>query len=79
MKLLKCKYRIKCEMGACGNVAKYSIFPSRTGSQSTLHVCENCLEELTDLFMKEKVAKKEKAEKKDKVKKKDKGAKDEKE
>ena len=73
MKLLKCKYRIKCEMGAGGNVAKYSIFPSRTGAQSTLHVCENCLEELTALFAKEKVAKK------DKVTKKDKGAKDEKE
>ncbi|MBQ7227958.1 MAG: hypothetical protein IJX05_06130 [Clostridia bacterium] len=53
MQLVKCKYRIKCELGACGNRADYSLLPARSGIRSILHVCEPCLTELSALISEE--------------------------
>ena len=48
MEIVKCKYRLKCELGACGKRAEYSVMPARTGVRSSLNVCRDCL---TDLVM----------------------------
>ena len=46
MELVKCKYKIRCELGACGNRAAYSVRFARTGARSNLNVCADCLAEL---------------------------------
>ena len=49
MKISKCKYRIRCELGACGRRADYTVLPERTGVRSCLHICSECLRELGGL------------------------------
>lgn len=46
MEITECKYRIRCEMGACGNLADYTVRPARTGVRSHMHICASCLGEL---------------------------------
>lgn len=43
MEIIKCKYRLRCEMGVCGNRAAYTIMPPRSGVRSCLHICGDCL------------------------------------
>lgn len=33
-------------MGACGNLADYTVRPARTGVRSHMHICASCLGEL---------------------------------
>lgn len=49
MELIKCKYRIRCELGACGNRADYTVLPAKAGVRSCLHICGDCLCELASL------------------------------
>ena len=49
MELAECKYRMGCELGACGNRAEYVIKFARTGARSNMHVCGQCLKELAAL------------------------------
>ena len=46
MELIDTAYNIRCEMGACKNMAKKTIKLSRVGIRSRVHVCESCLKEL---------------------------------
>lgn len=50
MELIKCKYRIRCELGACGRRADYTVMTPRAGVRSSLHICGDCLGELAELF-----------------------------
>ena len=49
MEIEKCKYRMTCELGACGNRAEYSVKFARAGTKSNLNVCADCLIELARL------------------------------
>ena len=46
MEIEKCKYRMTCELGACGNRAEYSVKFAKAGTKSNLNVCADCLKEL---------------------------------
>lgn len=46
MEIKKCKFRLRCEMGACGNRAEYTIQPARVGIRSSVHVCAGCLDDI---------------------------------
>ncbi len=46
MELKKCKYRMRCELGACGNRADYTLRFARTGARSSLNLCTGCLTEI---------------------------------
>lgn len=46
MELVKAQVKIRCEMGACKNIAAYTVKLNRVGIRSQLHICENCLCEL---------------------------------
>ena len=50
MELTKCKYRMRCELGACGRRADYTVRFARTGVRSGLNVCAECLRELAGLL-----------------------------
>ena len=50
MELEKTSCKIRCEMGACKNMAAYTVKLSRVGIRSRLHVCEACLSELYGLI-----------------------------
>ncbi len=52
MELTKCKYKMRCELGACGNRADYTLAPSRTGIRSSMHLCSACLGEIAELARK---------------------------
>lgn len=49
MNITQCKYKIRCEMGACGKRAAYTLTPGRTGVRACLHICADCLRELSEL------------------------------
>ena len=49
MEIVDCRYRMKCELGACGNRAAYSVRFARAGRRSDLNVCADCLKELARL------------------------------
>lgn len=49
MEIEKCKYRMTCELGACGNRAEYSVKFAKAGTKSNLNVCADCLKELARL------------------------------
>ncbi len=53
MELTQCKYRMRCELGACGNRAEYTLSPSRTGVRSSVHICSACLKEIAALATRE--------------------------
>lgn len=46
MEIKKCKYRIRCEMGACGNRADWTLQPARVGIRSSVHICSDCLKSI---------------------------------
>lgn len=50
MELVDTKYKIRCEMGACKNLASKTVKLSRAGIKSHLHVCDDCLKELYGLI-----------------------------
>lgn len=50
MDLTKTEYKIRCEMGACKNLAAATIKMSRVGIRSRIHICKNCMIELYDLI-----------------------------
>lgn len=50
MELVDAKCKIRCEMGACKNLASKTIKMSRVGIKSSLHVCDDCLKELYALI-----------------------------
>ncbi len=50
MELTDNKYKIRCEMGACKNMATKTVKLRRVGVKSNLHVCEQCLRELYGLI-----------------------------
>lgn len=43
MKLINTPYKIRCEFGACKNMASKSIAMERVGTKNHLHVCGECL------------------------------------
>ncbi len=49
MELNKCKYRIRCELGACGNRAEYTLSMPRAGIHANVHMCAECLSEIAIL------------------------------
>ena len=53
MELLKNKYKMRCEMGACKNFAGYSVKMSRLGPRGHLNLCAECLRELYELIGKQ--------------------------
>lgn len=46
MELIDAKYKIRCEMGACKNMASKTVKLNRVGIKSSLHICDDCLREL---------------------------------
>lgn len=50
MELTDSKYKIRCEMGACKNMASKTVKLSRVGIRSSLHICDDCLKELYGLI-----------------------------
>lgn len=50
MELIDAKCKIRCEMGACKNMAAKTVKLSRVGIKSRIHVCEDCLKELYTLI-----------------------------
>lgn len=50
MELLENKCKIRCEMGACKNLATRTVKMSRVGIKSSIHVCDDCLKELYGLI-----------------------------
>lgn len=52
MEIKKCKFRLRCEMGACGKRAEYTIMPARVGIRSSVHICADCLKSITDAGLK---------------------------
>ena len=50
MELTDSKYKIRCEMGACKNMASKTVKLSRVGVRSSLHICDDCLKELYGLI-----------------------------
>lgn len=57
MELEKASYKIRCEMGACKNMASHTIKMCRVGIRSRIHVCEACMTELYALIGQELVPK----------------------
>ena len=39
MELVSCKYRLRCELGACGRRAEYTVVPERSGVKSRRQMC----------------------------------------
>lgn len=50
MELVEAKCKIRCEMGACKNLATKTVKLSRVGIKSSIHVCDECLKELYTLI-----------------------------
>lgn len=50
MELIDAKYKIRCEMGACKNLADKTVKLSRVGVRSSIHICDSCLRELYGLI-----------------------------
>lgn len=50
MELTETNCKIRCEMGACKNLATKTVKLSRVGIKSRLHVCDACLRELYGLI-----------------------------
>lgn len=46
MEVIECKNRIRCELGACSNLATHTVKFDRVGIRSRLHACDECLKEL---------------------------------
>ena len=46
MEINNCKFRLRCEMGACGKRAEYTVQPARVGIRSSIHICGDCLAEI---------------------------------
>lgn len=46
MELIKNKYKIRCEMGACRNMADYVLVMDRSGIHSSICMCAECAEKL---------------------------------
>lgn len=47
MEIVKIKYVSRCEMGVCPNKANYAIRAKRLGIRNEIHICLDCLKELT--------------------------------
>lgn len=43
MELVKTVFKIRCEMGACKNMADYTVRMDRVGVRCRLHICRECL------------------------------------
>lgn len=50
MELIDTQCKIRCEMGACKNLASKTVKLSRVGIRSRIHVCDSCLRELYGLI-----------------------------
>lgn len=46
MKLIKTKYKIRCETGGCRNFADYALYVDRCGIHSSIYICRGCVEDL---------------------------------
>lgn len=46
MELIKNKYKIRCEMGACRNNADYALVMDRSGIHSSICMCADCAKKL---------------------------------
>lgn len=46
MKLVKCRYRVKCEMGTCKQDAEYQLEFEQLGTKDALYFCSDCLKKL---------------------------------
>ena len=57
MKLINTPYKIRCEMGACKNLAYKTIVMDRVSIKNHLHVCGNCLQNLYSLIGEEVIPK----------------------
>ena len=50
MELVDTECKIRCEMGACKNMAVKTVKLSRVGIKSRIHICADCLKELYGLI-----------------------------
>lgn len=46
MEIIPNKYKLRCELGACKNLATHTIKFSRVGIRSRIHICGECLADL---------------------------------
>lgn len=53
MELIKNKYKIRCEMGACRNMADYVLVMDRSGIHSSICMCGECVEKLKEALCSE--------------------------
>ena len=57
MKVINTPYKIRCEMGACKNLANKTIVMDRVSIKNHLHVCGICLQSLYSLIGEEVIPK----------------------
>lgn len=53
MELIKNKYKIRCEMGACRNMADYVLVMDRSGIHSSICMCAECAGKLKEALCSE--------------------------
>ena len=51
MELIKNKYKIRCEMGACRNNADYALVMDRSGIHSSICMCAACAQKLKSALL----------------------------
>lgn len=48
MKLVKSKFKIRCEMGGCKNYSDYVLYMDRCGIHSSVYICGDCVKSLKE-------------------------------
>lgn len=50
MEIEETHYKLRCELGLCKNMAKYTVRVCRSGPHSRIHICADCAERLHGLI-----------------------------
>ena len=46
MKLSKVSRKIRCDVGGCGNFATFALASGRTGTHTSIYLCDDCAKAL---------------------------------
>lgn len=50
MKLVKSKFKIRCESGGCKNYSDYVLYMDRCGIHSSVYICGDCVRSLKEVL-----------------------------
>lgn len=53
MEIEECKFKVRCELGACKNRAENTVKFDRVGIKSRMHICRACMQNLHDAIAQE--------------------------